>query len=244
MKDIKRRRNINQSSQQQHHKQQQPGVHILQPGQTSDACIELGEFGLETEAERLKRDRNILKLEIAKLRQQQQSSRAQVIAMEQRIRGTERKQKQMMVFLSKALKNPGIVQQLSLRSEEKQQQQQQLLENAGRKRRLPLQASEGLGADLEIENMISAMADDCGGSSSSSHLMLESSNETVDGISGVIWEELLAEGLVRGDGPEEEEGVDKEVGVDMEVLVGDAIHGWGDDLQNLVDQMEFLGSPP
>ncbi|ONK76782.1 uncharacterized protein A4U43_C03F32090 [Asparagus officinalis] len=257
LKGIKRRRNIHHSSHHPHHQQQ--GAHI-QPAQTSEACIELGEFGLETEAERLKRDRNILIMEIAKLRQQQQNSRAQVTEMEQRVECTERKQKQTMVFLAKALKNPGLVHQLSLLSKQKQQ----LLGKAAKKRRLPpntgfehVQDGEEVGGELEIENMISELVG-CGESSSSrakreEKVLLESSNQNADGISGAMWDELLNEALLPETGTEVEElvrdtigvvvkeGDDYEVdiGVEVEDLVSDTI-GWGGDIQNFVDDMGFL----
>lgn len=48
-------------------------------------CVELGDFGVETEIEKLKRDRNLLMIEIIKLKQQQQSSRKEIIEMEQRV---------------------------------------------------------------------------------------------------------------------------------------------------------------
>lgn len=47
--------------------------------------MELGDFGVETEIEKLKRDRNLLMIEIIKLKQQQQSSRKEMIEMEQRV---------------------------------------------------------------------------------------------------------------------------------------------------------------
>jgi hypothetical protein len=40
---------------------------------------------METEMERLKRDRNLLMIEIIKLRQQQQSARKEMMEMEQRL---------------------------------------------------------------------------------------------------------------------------------------------------------------
>jgi heat shock transcription factor, other eukaryote len=48
-------------------------------------CVELGNFGMETEMERLKRDRNLLMIEIIKLRQQQQSACKEMKEMEQRM---------------------------------------------------------------------------------------------------------------------------------------------------------------
>ncbi|XP_039123405.1 LOW QUALITY PROTEIN: heat shock factor protein HSF30-like [Dioscorea cayenensis subsp. rotundata] len=95
LKNIKRRRNIGQSS------QSSPFAH-----QVSEACIEVGCFGVDTEVERLKRDRKALMVEILKLKQQQQRSRAQILEMEERIRGTEKKQHQTMVILSKSTQQP------------------------------------------------------------------------------------------------------------------------------------------
>lgn len=41
---------------------------------TVGPCVEVGKFGLEGEIERLKRDKNVLMLELVRLRQQQQST--------------------------------------------------------------------------------------------------------------------------------------------------------------------------
>ncbi|XP_047154059.1 LOW QUALITY PROTEIN: heat stress transcription factor A-2-like [Vigna umbellata] len=97
LKGIKRRRRVSQSMQER-------GV--------GGACVEVGEFGLEGELERLKRDRNILMAEIVRLRHQQLNSRDQLSAMETRLQATENKQQKMTIFLAKALKNPSFMQQL------------------------------------------------------------------------------------------------------------------------------------
>ncbi|XP_043721636.1 heat shock factor protein HSF30-like [Telopea speciosissima] len=120
LKTIKRRRHVNQNIQHQ-----EGGL---------GSCVELGRYGLEAEKERLKRDRNLLMLEIVKLRQQQQSSRDKIVTIEERLQGTERKQQHMMAFLCRALKNPAFVQQLIQLNEQDGE-----LRNGGigRKRRLP-----------------------------------------------------------------------------------------------------------
>ncbi|XP_027332966.1 heat stress transcription factor A-2 [Abrus precatorius] len=97
LKTIRRRKNVS------HGMQQRGG---------DGACVEVGEFGLEGELERLKRDRNVLMAEIVRLRQQQINSRDQLSAMEGRLQATEKKQQQMMTFLAKALSNPSFTQQL------------------------------------------------------------------------------------------------------------------------------------
>lgn len=117
LKTIKRRRNVSQGMQQRG---------------GGGACVEVGKCGLEGEVERLRRDRNVLMTEIVRLRQQQQNSRDQVIAMEARLQATEKKQQQMMTFLAKALNNPSFMQQLA----QKNSQNTQLLgvEIKGKKR--------------------------------------------------------------------------------------------------------------
>ncbi|XP_047963145.1 heat stress transcription factor A-7a-like [Salvia hispanica] len=64
------------------------------------------------EADRLRRDKHVLTMEVVKLRQQQQSNRLYIQQMEQRLQGTEKKQQQMMRFLSKAMQNPDFMNQL------------------------------------------------------------------------------------------------------------------------------------
>ncbi|PKI36207.1 hypothetical protein CRG98_043403 [Punica granatum] len=104
LKNIKRRRHVSHNPTQQG---------------SQGPCVELGQFGLESELEILKRDRNLLMSEIAKLRSHQQRSRDQIAAVEQRLRNTERKQQQMLNFLARALNNPSFVQNLMRRGEVK-----------------------------------------------------------------------------------------------------------------------------
>ncbi|CAK9178864.1 unnamed protein product [Ilex paraguariensis] len=77
-----------------------------------DHCVELGRFGLDSEIDRLRRDKQVLMLELVKLRQQQQSTKDYLKAIEERLEGTEMKQRQMTSFLAKAIQNPSFVQKL------------------------------------------------------------------------------------------------------------------------------------
>nr|CAB3501947.1 unnamed protein product [Digitaria exilis] len=75
-----------------------PGSHQQQQ-QGLGSCLEVGQFGgggLDEEMDRLKRDKNILLAEVVKLRQEQQSTRADMRAMEERLQHAEHKQVQMM----------------------------------------------------------------------------------------------------------------------------------------------------
>ncbi|KAG1346365.1 heat shock factor protein HSF30 [Cocos nucifera] len=229
LKNIKRRRNIAQSSQHQHE---------------TGACVELGQFGLETEADRLRRDCNVLMAEVMKLKQQQQNSQAQLFAMEERIEGTERKQQQTMAFLGRALKNPIFVQQLILRMEQKKQ-----LGRVSKKRRLPAnlssqhpRATEAAEIELEVESLFSTMNNDSSSSSNifqKDEVVSESSDQKSETACELMWEELLDEDLLPG--TEVEEGGQAEIGAGAEGL---GTKHWGEDVEGLVEHMVFLGSKP
>lgn len=256
LKTIKRRRHASQSLQQQ-----------------GGAAVEVGQFGLEGELERLKRDRNVLMAEIVRLRQQQQNSREQVLAMEDRLQTTEKKHQQIMTFLAKALQSSTFIQQFVQRNG-----QRRSLDGVeiGRKRRLAASPSvENLQEEVvpmaagtdqavnyttkqeqeelatlesEIETFFSAALDN--ESSSAIQDPTASSIPTaIDGDSGSvneeIWEELLSNDLVTGN-PEEEAvvlGGDSELDVEVEDLVAEP-EEWGNDLEDLVDQLCFLRSKP
>jgi heat shock transcription factor len=67
---------------------------------------------VESEVEKLKKDQNMLKLEILKLRQQQENSNIQLTNVQERVRRAELKQYQMMYFLTKMAKRPLFMEQL------------------------------------------------------------------------------------------------------------------------------------
>ncbi|TKY62416.1 Heat stress transcription factor A-6b [Spatholobus suberectus] len=119
-----------------------------QPSQPSPSqqaqghCIEVGRFGLDEEVDRLRRDKQVLMMELVGLRQQQQNTMSYLKAMEERLRGTEIKQQHMMAFLARALKNPTFIQQL-LQQKEKRKE---LEEAMSKKRRRPIeQGPSGVG---------------------------------------------------------------------------------------------------
>eukprot|EP00268_Persea_americana_P006754 TRINITY_DN12432_c0_g2_i2.p1 TRINITY_DN12432_c0_g2~~TRINITY_DN12432_c0_g2_i2.p1 ORF type:complete len:295 (-),score=56.75 TRINITY_DN12432_c0_g2_i2:706-1590(-) len=245
LRNIKRRRHVSQNMQQQE----------------MAACVELGQFGLEGELDQLRRDRNVLMVEIVKLRQQQQTSRAQLVAMEERLLGTESKQQQMIAFLARALKNPAFLQQLIQRRE-----RQRELGCIGRKRRLPASAStENLQQEViwqmgsqivsyaneeheetafgtDIDTLFSAIDHSASNSISdqNAEMVAGSSDPNLDYVSDLIWEDLLNEEFFVGD----EGGADQtEIDVEVEDLA-EKPYEWGDDVQVLVEQMGFLEPTP
>ncbi|KAF5454976.1 hypothetical protein F2P56_024600 [Juglans regia] len=97
-------------------------------------CVEVGRFGVDGEIDRLKHDKHVLMMELVKLRQQQQNTRACLQVMEQRLQGTEMKQQQMMSFLARAMQNPIFIQQLVQQKEKRKE----LEEAMTKKRRRPI----------------------------------------------------------------------------------------------------------
>ncbi|KAL4291043.1 hypothetical protein GQ457_14G012760 [Hibiscus cannabinus] len=77
-----------------------------------DPCVEVGRFGLDGEIDRLRRDKQVLMVELVKLRQLHHNTRTCLQLMEQRLRNTEIKQQHMMSFLAKAVHNPSFLHQL------------------------------------------------------------------------------------------------------------------------------------
>ncbi|TYI00558.1 hypothetical protein ES332_A11G142400v1 [Gossypium tomentosum] len=106
-------------------------------------CVEVGRFGLDGEVDRLRRDNQVLTMELVKLRQQQLSTRAYIQAIEERLQCTEKKQQQMMSFLARAIQNPSFLQQLMQQKE----RTKDLEEAMSRKRMRPI-VQLPLGVDV------------------------------------------------------------------------------------------------
>ncbi|BAF13466.1 heat stress transcription factor A-2e [Oryza sativa Japonica Group] len=101
LKSIKRRKPPNSSPSQQ----------------SLGSFLEVGHFGYEGEIDQLKRDKHLLMAEVVKLRQEQQNTKSDLQAMEQKLQGTEQKQQHMMAFLSRVMHNPEFIRQLFSQSE-------------------------------------------------------------------------------------------------------------------------------
>lgn len=233
LKTIKRRRHVSQGMQQQ----------------GGGAWVELEQYCLEGDLERLKRDRDLLMEEVVRLRQGQQNSREQIIAMENRLQTTERKQQQIMTFLAKAFRNPTFIQNFAQRRE---------LRGAeiGRKRRLTASpsvealeevvsvvAGSGLVVDYrgqdqeeletmesDIETFFSAAMDNESSSEikcPTVSLMPTTSGGNLDLVNETLWEELLNEDVIAAN-PEEEavRGDQSEIDVEVEDLVAEPVN-WG-----------------
>ncbi|GMG99118.1 hypothetical protein Nepgr_000958 [Nepenthes gracilis] len=228
LKTIKRRRLVSQS-------------HRHQVG----ACVELGQYGLDGEVERLRRDCNLLTTDIVRLRQQQQISREQVIAMESRLQTMERKQQQLLAFLAKALSNPSFVLNLLQQSEKgrasrgiEMREKRRLTASPNAENLQELLRSAAMGDpaqeewatdEINIDTLLSTALDD-----ESSSVTRDPKAEATPSTSGIAlrngneinWEDFLNEDST-------------EFGVEVEGLVAKP-SDWGEDLTDFVDPMEFL----
>ncbi|KAF6157181.1 hypothetical protein GIB67_041642 [Kingdonia uniflora] len=220
LKNIKRRRHVSRSTQQQE-------------GFTT--CVDLGLYGLECEIDKLKKDRNVLMVEIVKLRQQQQNSQQQLVSIEEKLKGAGKKQQLMMRFLARALKTPSFMQQLVLMTEKKKNKE---LGGFGKKRRLPSVENfqeEALSAIMSVpqpqevpklETNIEMFLRD------KSDSIYTSGDCALGPVDDIMWEELLSvEKLV------EEHW--SEIDVEVAGFVSNSPE-WGEDVQDLVEQ---LGTP-
>ncbi|KAJ4969111.1 hypothetical protein NE237_015812 [Protea cynaroides] len=131
--------------------------------QDMDPCLEVGRFGPEAEIDRLRRDKQVLMMELVKLRQQQQYTRAHLRAMEERLQGTELKQQQMMGFLARTIQNPDFIQQLT-QYKEKRKELEEAITN--KRRRHIVEVGESSRSGWEEQKLIKVEPEDFGFESS------------------------------------------------------------------------------
>ncbi|KAF8040665.1 hypothetical protein BT93_B2787 [Corymbia citriodora subsp. variegata] len=246
--------------------------HVLQsPRQQGGACIELGHYGLDSELETLRRDRGLLLVEVARLRQQQQQSRDHIFAMEQRIQCTERKQKQMLAFLARACDSPSFIQQLMQRNargrdirgvrigHKRRLTATPSLENlqdevmvaalgrGGARNSVSRKQEELVTMESEMQTIFSAALDDESSSDAKEPSMAPvpaTGGDNMDAVNQTILEELLSEDLMTGN-PEEEILVGDQPKIDMEAedLVPGSRNA-GEELQDFENQSGHLGLKP
>uniref|UniRef100_A0A5B7CCM2 Heat stress transcription factor n=1 Tax=Davidia involucrata TaxID=16924 RepID=A0A5B7CCM2_DAVIN len=224
--------------------------HAQTSQQALDPCVEVGRFGLDAEVDRLRRDRQVLMVELVKLRQQQQSTRTYLKAMEQRVEATETKQRQMMGFLARVIQNPSFVQQLV----QQKDRRKEVEEVISKKRRRPIDqgpSNVGVGESGQIgeeKSYVKLEPFDCGGISEFDVLELEKLAKDMRGPSGNSKniEEEYVEKEEKHDSRDKaldmgfledllNEGIEEEIG-----LLG----GEGEDVDVLAEQLGILVSSP
>ncbi|KAK6120064.1 hypothetical protein DH2020_046194 [Rehmannia glutinosa] len=202
-----------------------PSNHPLPPQSTTNPIVELGRFGQEFEIDRLRRDKHVLLMELVKLRQQNQDARECLQQMELKLRGTEKKQQQMMRFLAKAMQSPDFIHQLV-------EKKREIEDDISKKRRRPIEAGESSRVNIDGEvgfygyddgqvSELEALALEMQGFGRGKKGVEEGNNvESYDKeLDEGFWEELLNEGFgekerlmakneeYEGDEDEEEEDV-------------------------------------
>ncbi|XP_047975843.1 heat stress transcription factor A-7a-like isoform X2 [Salvia hispanica] len=184
----------------------------------------------DPEVDGLRRDRVLLVMELVKLRQQQQATRAHLQQMELRLQSTERRQQQMMSFLARAMQNPEFITQLANCRERRRRE---LEEDPGKKRRRAVEGSSGWGA-VKAEPVeywgglapseLEVLAMEMQGRGKGKGEEVEA-DEVDNELDEGFWEELLSEGF------------------DEEVGLGDGCED-GEDVNALAHRLGFLAAPP
>ncbi|OWM83130.1 heat stress transcription factor A-2c-like [Punica granatum] len=117
---------------------------------------------VEAQAEIMKKDGDELRLEIFKLRQEQEISQNEISAIEERIRRAENRHQHMFLFLAKAVRNPNFVQQLIQKKRSSDPEMRQLKMAGGHSKKRPrLQMPiDPEAAEFLIEVMKPNLSDD------------------------------------------------------------------------------------
>ncbi|KAL1197584.1 Heat stress transcription factor A-6b [Cardamine amara subsp. amara] len=124
LKNIRRRKTSNSTNQ------------VQQPQSSQEnCCIEVGRYGLDGEMDSLRKDKQVLMMELVRLRQQQQSTKVYLTSVEEKLKKTESKQEQMMTFLARAMQNPDFIQQLV----EQKEKRREIEEALSKKRQRPIE---------------------------------------------------------------------------------------------------------
>ncbi|KAI3790056.1 hypothetical protein L2E82_02868 [Cichorium intybus] len=158
----------------------------------------------ESELKSLRKDRTALRQEILKMKQQQETTAKHFEVLQERMRRTECKQQQLLVFVSKAFKNPVFVQLL-----------QHLVQNQElggvemcKKRKLEhMPSGNELDRVQEVWNIIEADVHTVLSSDESATFQEQKTSDQKSGLNGtdynsenfILWEKLMEDELIFGD---------------------------------------------
>ncbi|CAM6011508.1 unnamed protein product [Sphagnum balticum] len=104
-------------------RRKKPATHSQEQQQPHDAdgalapFTEVEKLGLEKQIEILKREKNVLLLELVRLQEQQQNTEHELQVMGQHLQVTEQRQHRIMAFLAKAAQTPGFLAHLVSQNE-------------------------------------------------------------------------------------------------------------------------------
>ncbi|KAG7578321.1 Heat shock factor (HSF)-type DNA-binding [Arabidopsis thaliana x Arabidopsis arenosa] len=173
LKNIRRRKTSNNSNQlQQPQSSEQQSL--------DNFCIEVGRYGLDGEMDSLRRDKQVLMMELVRMRQQQQSTKMYLTLIEEKLKKTESKQKQMMSFLARAMQNPDFIQQLV----EQKEKRKEIEEAISKKRQRPIDQGKRNVVNVGDYDDASGYGNDAAASTSASaSAFLDMSQETYGNMS-------------------------------------------------------------
>ncbi|KAJ6407582.1 hypothetical protein OIU84_010964 [Salix udensis] len=89
-----------------------------QVGSHTGSLTEAGRSGLESDVERLRKERSVMMQEVIELQQQQSGTVHHVQSVNQRLQAAEQRQKQMVSFLAKLFQNPAFLARLKQKKEQ------------------------------------------------------------------------------------------------------------------------------
>lgn len=168
------------------------------------------------EIEKLKKDHNTLKMEILKLKQQQESTDNYLATMKERLQNSEIKQKYMVIFLAKTFHNPMFVQHLI---EKVKQGKTTTVENGTKKRRLCSDENQEEYTTIksEIQTLFS-----CDESSNSpvEEQKGKGNNSSPEMVSEnyILWEKLMEDDMICENGAETDK-YQSEIVLELEDLI-------------------------
>ncbi|KAG6769702.1 hypothetical protein POTOM_025363 [Populus tomentosa] len=89
-----------------------------QVGSHTGSLTEAGRSGLDSEVERLRKERSVMMQEVIELQKQQSGTVHDVQSVNQRLQAAEQRQKQMVSFLAKLFQNPAFLARLKQKKEQ------------------------------------------------------------------------------------------------------------------------------
>ncbi|KAK9697241.1 hypothetical protein RND81_08G024200 [Saponaria officinalis] len=162
-------------------------------------------FRRETDIENLKLEQEALKVEIHDLKNQQVSSNQSLAAMEERIKCTEFKHTELLLFLAKSMKNTSLFQQLFQKYKQKKS-----LENERVFKRRRLASGESLNDTVSKDDLVGIKSEansfletspPITGLGTRSSLTSETETSSPDLSSGnyIMWEKLMEDDVICAD---------------------------------------------
>ncbi|KAL6597901.1 hypothetical protein ACP70R_046706 [Stipagrostis hirtigluma subsp. patula] len=212
--------------------------HQLELQSRSRMSVCIGQRDDVGEVESLKTDHAALRAEVIMLKQKYSSCKSQLIALEERMLNSERKQQQTIAFFAKVLSNPVLVHRVLLNYAKEKElcgaaKRQRLMENEEQHVDVPLK--NVMEAAFESEAYTSAGSSD-GGTAAKQEPVPEWSDPNIENNYDDVWEDLELDAMP---GTEMEQEDTAATGFNIEEFTGRPC-GWVDDFPYLVEPMQFV----